>query len=333
MWLVNYVCKCVHLRNKAVSSMVKKENVIYTGIDIAKLIFSILIVCLHLNLGNIYFLQGLYRIATPMFFCISGFFSASKVLSNNYSIVHTVLRLMKSYLFYSILYIPISLKFGWYSLDIVSIVKAILYRGTFIQLWFYPALIESIILLYLIGRKIKSIWIAGIAPIVCYVYGILSIEYHLLPNITSDINNVIFHGLMYFWLGIAVYKMLTWSIQMRTIVVGLIISIAVFFLEITYLLSFNDRMTLCFSLVPLCTFLMLILLKIPVFMEPRYSLFMRNTSTVIFGIHYIIYFMLEWNGFLVSDLFVKLMIIIISVVIAALIVICSKQVKIMKLFY
>lgn len=313
--------------------MVKKENVIYTGIDIAKLIFSILIVCLHLNFGNVYFLQGFCRIATPMFFCISGFFSAIKMLSGNSSIVRTVLRLLKSYLFYSILYFPISLKFGWYSLDIISIVKAALYRGTFIQLWFYPALIESIILIFLIRKRIKSIWIIGIAPVVCYVYGVLSIEYHLLPRITSDINNVVFHGFLYYWLGIAIYKMVSWTMHIRIVIVGLIISVTMFFLEITYLLSFNDRMTLCFSLVPVCVFLMLILIKIPAVIAPQYSLFMRNTSTVIFGIHYIIYFLVEWNGFLVSDIFVKLMIIIISVVTAIFIVLCSKKFRFMQLFY
>lgn len=313
--------------------MVKKENVIYTGIDIAKLIFSILIVCLHLNFGNLYFLQGICRIATPMFFCISGFFSASKMLSGDYAIVHTVKRLLKSYIFYSILYFPIALKYGWYSLDIISIVKAALYRGMFIQLWFYPALIESIILIFLLKKRLKSIWIIGIVPLVCYVYGVLSIEYHIFPSITSDINNVVFHGLLYFWLGIAIYKMGARNVHLRVVIVGLIISAALFFFEITYLLSFNDRMTLCFSLVPLCVFLMLVFIKIPMIIAPQHSLFIRNTSTVIFGIHYVVYFLTEWSGFMVSDIFVKLMIIIISVVVAVFIVLCSKKFRFMQIFY
>lgn len=313
--------------------MIKREKVIYNGIDIAKLIFSILIVCLHLNFGNKYFLQGICRIATPMFFCISGFLGARKMLSGDSAIAHTVIRLLKSYLFYSVLYFPIALKFGWYSLDIISIAKAILYRGTFIQLWFYPALIESIILIFLLMKRIKSIWIIGIVPSVCYVYGVLSFEYHVFPSIMSDINNVIFHGLLYFWLGIAIYKIAEKNVHLRTAIVGLIISIILFFFEITYLLSFNDRMILCFSLVSVCIFLMLLIIKIPVIIDSRYSLFMRNTSTVIFGIHYVIYFLMEWNGFLVSEIFIKLMIIIISVTVAVFIVLCSKKFRFMQIFY
>lgn len=319
------------MKNNIVRSMDKKQ---YVGIDVAKLIFSILIVCLHLNMGNKYFLQGVCRIATPMFFCISGYFSSKKVLveSKFSEIVPTIIRLVKIYFFYSILYIPIALKWNWYSLDFMSIVKAIIYRGTFIQLWFFPALIESIIIIFILRKILKNDLLVGIVPAMLYIYAICSFEYKWLPTLTTDINNVLFHGMFYYWLGNIIYgKELLLSKKMIKccfLTFGI-----VYFIELNLLLKTNITITASFSLIGLVFFLMMNLVNFNIKLDKKWSLRLRNTSTVIFGTHYIFYFILELAGADISLWYMKIVVLLVCVICSFLLVVMSKKWKILEIFY
>jgi len=144
--------------------MSSKQN--YNAIDIARVIFAILVVSAHVKpLGNVdedsflgiinFFIQKyMARIAVPFFFVSSGFFLYRKMYNKReirqVSVAY-IKRLLRQYFIWSIIYLPLSVeeflghKWGWYH-SIKIYIRNVIFAGSFIHLWFLPALVFSIIL-------------------------------------------------------------------------------------------------------------------------------------------------------------------------------------------
>ena len=131
----------------------------YENLDILKYISSILIILFHINIYmkvvykiDFIITDVITRLAVPFFFTIAGFLIAQNENKGPNYIKNYLIELFKTYLFWSILYLPFGLRYiinlhiAWY-LYPIAILLGILYIGIYYHLWYFPALFFSICIL------------------------------------------------------------------------------------------------------------------------------------------------------------------------------------------
>ena len=132
----------------------------YENLDILKYVSSILIILFHINIymkvvykiDFIIITDVITRLAVPFFFTIAGFLIAQNENKGPNYIKNYLIELFKTYLFWSILYLPFGLRYiinlhiAWY-LYPIAILLGILYIGIYYHLWYFPALFFSICIL------------------------------------------------------------------------------------------------------------------------------------------------------------------------------------------
>lgn len=159
----------------------------YPQMDKLKYAITFLVIAIHCapfleisEVMNLIFVQGIARIAVPLYFIISGFFFFKKIDQSkgwkdteNLGYLKTYcFRILKLYAIWSILYLPLYfypiLKDGNFS--ILSFLMDVLYHGTYYHLWFLPALIVGMILAYTLSFSFSNVITIGIACLL-YVIG------------------------------------------------------------------------------------------------------------------------------------------------------------------
>ena len=162
----------------------------YGGIDRFRLIAVLLIVGIHtyplssvdenLNFGLV---NVFARIAVPFFLMITGYFVLPKCLSPNSNNSKPLISIIKKtgllYAGATLLYLPVSIYAGYYSNGnvLATVLKNIIFDGTFYHLWYLPALIIGILLFYALSRRF-SLNVIFILTIVLYIFGLLGDSYH-----------------------------------------------------------------------------------------------------------------------------------------------------------
>ncbi len=145
----------------------------YTAIDIMKFIAAVLIIVLHtapfadvssvISLG---FRRIVTTIAVPFFFCASGFLFFAKTESfstheeKRAYFFKYIKRLIVMYLLWSAVYLPFVVynwtQSGGFTADnILQYVKSFFFEGSFSTIWFLPALIAAVIVVYLLRTKLS----------------------------------------------------------------------------------------------------------------------------------------------------------------------------------
>lgn len=135
----------------------------YYGIDIAKVLFCIMVVAIH-TMGGF----GPYpylRVAVPMFFCISSFLFFQKCDGANDTkrLKRFLLRNARLYAFgFTVLLLPTLILGGWLQGNIfanaVKFIARIFVGSTFAGSWYIPALMICVSIVYWCGRKVPA-WI------------------------------------------------------------------------------------------------------------------------------------------------------------------------------
>jgi len=141
----------------------------YTSIDIAKFICALLIVMLHVHVGDMFDAHSswliesmLFRLAVPFFFVSSGFFLARKITYNSdfsYSQSY-IKRLLKPY----VLWLGVNtvleiIKFAMAGKSAVAIAISVIRAFLFYPygaLWYVYALIIGVLILYFFIVKLKT---------------------------------------------------------------------------------------------------------------------------------------------------------------------------------
>lgn len=131
----------------------------YENLDILKYVSSILIILFHINIYmkvvykiDFIITDVITRLAVPFFYTIAGFLIAQNENKGPNYIKNYLIELFKTYLFWSILYLPFGLRYiinlhiAWY-LYPIAILLGILYIGIYYHLWYFPALFFSICIL------------------------------------------------------------------------------------------------------------------------------------------------------------------------------------------
>ena len=249
-WHINYILLFMLIILISFSSMyiqntIDKNAAIgqinYDNLDILKYILAILIIILHLRpfLHYVYpnvdfaFNNIITRICVPIFFMITGYFVAKKEKDDPKYIINYCKRMIPSYLIYSLAYLPILISYAYDNrLFIMSHLEripdilliplmfigfplimliALVYSGVFYHLWYFPAVMLSLLVLYKWKKHFKLRYLLLISFILL-LFGATETYYGILPLAITQIikfyfdifvttRNFLFFGLFYTVLG------------------------------------------------------------------------------------------------------------------------------------
>lgn len=288
----------------------KKE---YAAIDIAKYVSALLVVCIHtfpfLEISetlNTYFIQTVCRLAVPFYFTVSGFFFFRKIkndtMEDRETLKKYLFRLLKIYLIWTVIYLPYTIldyqgsQIGW--LGIISWLRNFLINGSYYHLWFMPALMTGMVIVYFLYEKKGMIFTLKCAfALYCigYILNIYAPVWENIPIVSfffrfftitmSTPRNGFFFAPMFLSIGILMSR--TKRIQPRISQIGFIISFALLVIEVTLYAMIGilrDLSSMYLSLIPATYFLVncLLIAKIPY--KPLYRL-MRQDSLLIYTSH------------------------------------------------
>jgi len=147
------------------------ERKMYNSLDVAKFLAAILIIVLHTaplsdysNVLNFALRSTITVVAVPFFFITSGFLFFEKLNSlqekekNKYFLLY-IKRLIVMYLLWSLVYFVFVLR-EWIENDvtvneILHYIKRFFFEGSYSTIWFLPALISSVSIVYFLYKKIE----------------------------------------------------------------------------------------------------------------------------------------------------------------------------------
>lgn len=160
----------------------------YGGLDIFRMVAAFLVVAIHTSplmsfseAADFFFTRELARLAVPFFFMVTGYFVLSDRLWGEEKDDRPVLDYLKKtgilYGIAIILYLPIGIYAGHYKgLTPFRVVRMLLFDGTFYHLWYFPALILGILLLWLLAR-LGGIQVSLAVSAALYVVGLFGDSY------------------------------------------------------------------------------------------------------------------------------------------------------------
>ncbi len=209
----------------------------YENLDILKYVSSILIILFHINIYmkvvykiDFIITDVITRLAVPFFFTIAGFLIAQNENKGPNYIKNYLIELFKTYLFWSILYLPFGLRYiinlhiAWY-LYPIAILLGILYIGIYYHLWYFPALFFSICILSF-WKKRWSISLLTFISFLLLIIGSSESYFGYFNDFWQNIfqtyyfsifyttRNFLFFGLFYVTLGYMMQKkQLVWKNQ------------------------------------------------------------------------------------------------------------------------
>lgn len=168
-------------------------------VDVVKYIAAIMVICIHCNpivpqeQINFFIKNVICRIAVPFFFISSAFFVRRGCNSKDNYLKNYLKSLTKSYLAWSIVFIPIGLDWIHQNLTLsgellpFALIFGLLHVGTYYHLWYIPAMIFS---LFFVDKLLKHISYKAvfIISILLFMFGSLETYYGFLtPGLLKDI--------------------------------------------------------------------------------------------------------------------------------------------------
>jgi len=224
---------------------IQQGEVHYENLDGVRYFCSILVIVLHLRpfLGTFDFLDLIInyilgRVCVPIFFFTTSYFIAKKEKTDPQYIKKYIRSLLPVYFIWSLLYLPILISFlmpyipqvmGYLNL-IPSVLRipivllsipvglmiALLYSGVYYHLWYFPALILSLLVLNWWKRRHRLVSLLFISFFLI-LFGAMETYYGVLPDVIKPIvssyfkvfvttRNFLFFGLFYITFGYVVGK-------------------------------------------------------------------------------------------------------------------------------
>ena len=297
----------------------RTDNTQYKGIDILKFIMALFVVILHthplykINDGlNFLTADVMARTAVPFFFAVTGFLLQKKIGSENASTREVVGRYMRKiislYFIWTIIYLPIIICDKILDSEesliycLFTVVRDFLFVGSYSHLWYLLATAIGVALVYGL-KKCVGERATGIILIVLFAAGLLTQSYFGLLRNTVDAGGVlwqimkavkkvmvtcrngIFFGGFFIYMGtwIAQNKI---SIKRWIAVVGLVVSLLLFYAEASYLIRIGSvrEQDMYMMLIPSAFFLTVLAIQIPVKSD---TVLLRKMSMNIYYVHLI----------------------------------------------
>lgn len=160
----------------------------YGGLDKFRVAAAFLVIAIHtsplesLSAGADFFLtRVLARIAVPFFLMVTGQFAAALFVDSSDKGAEVLLKYLKKtallYLFCMILYLPIGIYAGHYAgMTFGSLLRMLLFDGTFYHLWYFPACMLGMTLVYLMSRFMNLRAMTAVSAVL-YVIGLFGDSY------------------------------------------------------------------------------------------------------------------------------------------------------------
>ncbi|MDQ0361776.1 acyltransferase family protein [Breznakia pachnodae] len=331
----------------------------YFAIDIAKYVSSLLVICIHTfpfqeiapDL-NLVIVQILARIAVPFYCCCSSYFLFKKIRSSDTKqeelgiMKRYSFRILKLYLIWTILYLPIIYINALNSDNLfnsVYFIKNLFLNGSVYHLWFLPALLMGTWIVYLIFKKVRMP-VTMLITFLLYVIGMLSNMYspvleqvpflHSINLVIIQIFDTTRNGIFFVSIYIVIGAILAYTPRFRTsfIRVGLVISSVLLCAEV-YTLQYQHLLTdlssMYLSLIPLTFFLFAFLLQTKSQLSDTRVL--RSMSTLIYCGH--VWIIAALTHVVQANLIVSMGTILLSTILSFLIVKGSYRVSILENLY
>lgn len=275
------------------------------SVDFMRIIAAILVVIIHTPpftgihpLLTYSVVDVLPRIAVPFFFAISGYYFINSPANKQ---LKQILNIIKEYVIVTIAYLAFSI--------LISVVTDTEFEfsifnfftsGIEYHLWFFPALIYSMIFFYLWNNifKNKAIWLVLALSMVLFLVGILSCSYYnvgiKIPGLALLFNNSYFEmirriflmGFVFFASGyLASY--LKNRFAPATALKVLISFFALFLIEIyvLYYLKIYDTVVITLFLYPLTVSLIWYLVSNPLYKSDSMAKYCKETSMTMYYYH------------------------------------------------
>lgn len=181
----------------------------YGGLDYFRMIAAVLVIAIHTSPlssfspeGDFFLTRVLARVAVPFFFMVTGQFVLSDVIFGKKASTRSVMRyLKKTALLYGIaigLYLPIGLYAGHYKeITVGSLLKMLFFDGTFYHLWYFPACLLGVALVFLMSRCMDKRGMTALAGAL-YVLGLLGDSYYGLTERVPVLSQVYEAGFQIF---------------------------------------------------------------------------------------------------------------------------------------
>lgn len=122
------------------------------------------------------------RVAVPFFLMVTGQFVLPRILEPGPRAAHRLLRYLTRtgllYLACILLYLPLGIYAGHYKeLDLAKILRMLFWDGTFYHLWYFPACMMGMLLLFLLSRRLRPQSLAAVC-VLLYLLGLSGDSYY-----------------------------------------------------------------------------------------------------------------------------------------------------------
>lgn len=272
-------------------------------LDRFRVLAAILIVAIHTypfeslneNLDFI-FTHVICRIGVPFFLMITGFFVLPKALKDKKNLINYTIKIVKVYVLCMILYLPVSFYAGKLNqLNAVQILKDIFLNGTFYHLWYFPALILGIWIVYFLLKYCNK-KVVGVCVVLLYIIGLFGDSYWGISEkwiVTSTFYNGIFtvfdytrNGIFYVPIFLSLgylFSQVKWNISKKLNIICIIFSLIAMVVEGLILHHFNLQKhdSMYFMLIPLMASLFYFVLQ----GKGENNKKLRSIATLIYIIH------------------------------------------------
>lgn len=268
--------------------MQKQKN--YVWLDRFRLIAALLVIAIHTSPlasfsgeADFFLTRVLARIAVPFFLMVTGFFFPSDPDKLRKSLKKLCLLYGGSIL----LYLPLGLYAGHYrALYLTDALRMLLFDGSFYHLWYFPAAITGIILVFALKRVLRLRWVCVIS-VVLYVIGLFGDSYfglaEKLPPVKaayegmfrlfSYTRNGIFMAPVFLVLGILIQEYSRKSLHRSTLRYALCLLVSFVCMTVEAFTLHNLRLqrhdSMYVFLLPVMASLFLLLLALPEGAAPR----------------------------------------------------------------
>ncbi len=162
----------------------------YHAIDLIKYICAILVIMVHTapllpynDTANWYLMTIMGRFVVPFFFISAGYFTCKNTQAyGNAYFRRYILILIKSYLTWSVIYLPCGIHYIATEYEIpfylypIAFVFALVYVGTYFHLWYIPALILALLLVHWFMKHFKKRYLLTLS-FLCFLIGAMETYY------------------------------------------------------------------------------------------------------------------------------------------------------------
>lgn len=339
-------------------------------VGIYKFILALLVVAIHVEpfSGDLAFYTNncLARIAVPSFFVLSAYFLFDKLINNDWDAKifwKNQKHLAKYYGIWLLLHSPVVLTRLWQTAtDIPNyiwlVVQAVCLKGPYGALWFLPATMMAVALVYWIGKKCGP-YVCLVISFPLFFFAALETEYFgLIEDIAwmEVVNNglvAVFgwlaNGLTFgfFFCSIGYYIAYTKN-KKRTMqfdMIKLVLAAILLFVETTIVRDYKLAVSYgaMLFLIPTVYYIVQILLHLPKTTDASLvgkARFLQNLSLLIYPMHFAImelmeFFLRDNKTYMSNTVLQYIVVCTINLILGALIIYLGekKNLKIMKMLY